>query len=73
VTCSVWYEGALASFVGDAYAEGRLPAAKAPRSQIVGYRSYLGDDGAGASSNGGGDDADGGENIGLAWKLLPVT
>jgi hypothetical protein len=39
----------------------------------VGYGSYLGDDSAGASSNDGEDDADGGGSIGLAWKLLPVT
>jgi hypothetical protein len=42
-------------------------------SRIVGERSYPGDDGAGARSNGRGDNADGGENIGLARKLLPVT
>jgi hypothetical protein len=39
----------------------------------VGNRSYPGDEGVGARSNGWGDDADGGENIGLARKLLPVT
>jgi hypothetical protein len=38
-----------------------------------GERSYPGDDGAGARSNGRGDDADGGENVGLTQKLLPVT
>jgi hypothetical protein len=38
-----------------------------------GERSYPGDDGTGARSNGGGDDADGGENVGLAQKLLLVT
>jgi hypothetical protein len=37
-----------------------------------GERSYPGDDSTGARSNGGEDDADGGENIGLAQKLLPV-
>jgi hypothetical protein len=42
-------------------------------SQIMGYGLYPGDDGAGVSSNGGGDDADGGESIGLTRKLLPVT
>jgi hypothetical protein len=42
-------------------------------SRIVGYGSYPGDDGAGASSNGGGDDADCGESVGLTRKLLPVT
>jgi hypothetical protein len=39
----------------------------------MGYGSYLGDNSAGVSSNGGGDDADGGESVGLAWKLLLVT
>jgi hypothetical protein len=39
----------------------------------MGYGPYPGDDSAGASSNGGGDDADGGESVGLARKLLPVT
>jgi hypothetical protein len=37
----------------------------------VRYGSYPSDDGAGASSNGG-DNVDGGESVGLAWKLLPV-
>jgi hypothetical protein len=46
---------------------------RSQKSQIVGNGSYLGDDGAGASSNGGGDDADGGESVGLARKLLLVT
>jgi hypothetical protein len=39
----------------------------------VGYRSYPSDNGAGASSNGRGDNVDGGESVGLAQKLLPVT
>jgi hypothetical protein len=36
------------------------------------YGSYPGDNSAGASSNGRGDNADGGESIGLARKLLLV-
>jgi hypothetical protein len=39
----------------------------------VGNRSYPGDDGTRASSNGVEDDADGGESVGLAQKLLLVT
>jgi hypothetical protein len=46
---------------------------KASRVPDGGERSYPGDDGAGARSNSGGDDANGGENIGLARKLLLVT
>jgi hypothetical protein len=46
---------------------------KARESWIVGHRSYPGDDGAGAGSNGGEDNADGGESVGLARKLLLVT
>jgi hypothetical protein len=38
----------------------------------VGYGSYPGDNSARASSNGEGDDADGGESVGLARKL-PVA
>jgi hypothetical protein len=38
-----------------------------------GEQSYPGDDGTGARSNGGEDDADGGENVGLAQQLLLVT
>jgi hypothetical protein len=39
----------------------------------MGYRPYLDDDSAGASSDGGGDNVDGGESISVARKLLPVT
>jgi hypothetical protein len=46
---------------------------KASRVPDRGEQLYPGDDGTGARSNGGGDDADGGENIGLTRKLLPVT
>jgi hypothetical protein len=46
---------------------------RASRVPDRGEQSYPGDDGTGARSNGGGDNADGGENIGLAQKLLPVT
>jgi hypothetical protein len=35
----------------------------------VGYGLYPGDDSAGASSNGGGDNVDGGESVGLVRKL----
>jgi translation elongation factor EF-G len=38
-----------------------------------GVRVVSGDNGAEVSSNGGGDNADGGESVGLAQKLLPVT
>jgi hypothetical protein len=38
----------------------------------MGYGLYLGDNSAGAISNGRGDDADGGESVGLTQKLLPV-
>jgi hypothetical protein len=60
------------SFVGGAYAEGCV-VGRCRESRIVGYGSHLCDNGAGASSNGRGDDADGGESVGLARKLLPVT
>jgi hypothetical protein len=46
---------------------------KVSRVPDCGERSYPGDDGTGARSNGGEDDADGEENVGLARKLLPVT
>jgi hypothetical protein len=46
---------------------------KASRVPDRGEWLYPGDDGTGAMLNGGEDDADGGENVGLAWKLLPVT
>jgi hypothetical protein len=46
---------------------------KASRVPDRGERSYPVDNGTGARSNGGGDDADGEENVGLAQKLLPVT
>jgi hypothetical protein len=68
--CVVW--GAPVSFVGGVYAEGRI-VGRRRESRVVGYGLYPGDDSAGASSNGGGDDADGGENVGLVQKLLPVT
>jgi hypothetical protein len=44
-------------------------------SRVSGHGAwtYPSDDGTGARSNGGEDDAHGGENIGLAQKLLPVT
>jgi hypothetical protein len=61
-----------AGFIGDVYAEGRV-IGRHQESRIVGYGSYPGDNSAGASSNGRGDDADGGESVGLARKLLPVT
>jgi hypothetical protein len=67
---SMWYEECR--FVGDVYAEGRV-VGRRQESWIVGYGLYLGDNSAGASSNGGGDNVDGGESVGLAWKLLPVT
>jgi hypothetical protein len=76
VTCTihvVW--GVSVSFIGDAYTVGRSPAThrkKGSRVQDSGERLYLGDNGAGASSNGGADNVDGGESIGLALKLLPV-
>jgi hypothetical protein len=38
-----------------------------------GEQLYPGDNGAGVSSNGEGDNVDGEESIGLVWKLLPVT
>jgi hypothetical protein len=68
VTCAirvVW--GALVSFVGDAYTEGRSLATcrrKGSRVQDPGERLYPGDNGAGASSNSGGDNTDGGESVG---------
>jgi hypothetical protein len=58
----VW--GAPVSFIGDAYTEGHSPAMrhrKGSRVQDPGERLYPGDNGAGVSSNGGGDDVDGGE------------
>jgi hypothetical protein len=74
-TCAihvVW--GAPVSFVGGAYTEGRLLATHCRKGvPDRGERLYPGDDGAGARSNGRGDDVDGGENIGVARKLLPVT
>jgi hypothetical protein len=45
---------------------------KASRVPGHGERLYPGYDSTGARSNGGEDDVDGGENIGLAQKLLPV-
>jgi hypothetical protein len=45
---------------------------KASRVPGRGKRLYPGGDGTGARLNGGEDDADGGENVGLARKLLPV-
>lgn len=65
----VW--GAPISLVEDTYAEGHI-VGRRQESQIVGYGLYPGDDSAGASCNGGGDNADGGESIGLAWKLLLI-
>jgi hypothetical protein len=76
VTCAihvVW--GVPVSFVRDAYKEGRSPAMcrrKGSRVQDPGERSYLGDNDAGASSSGGGDDVDGGESVCLTRKLLLV-
>jgi hypothetical protein len=67
--------GALVSFVGNVYTEGRSSATrhkKELRVQDPGEQSYPGDNGAGASSSGGGDNADGGESVGLARKLLLV-
>jgi hypothetical protein len=61
-----------AGFAGDAYVEGRV-VGRRREFRIVGYGSYLGDNIPGASSNGGGDNADGRESVGLARKLLPVT
>jgi hypothetical protein len=73
-TCAihvVW--GALVPFVGEAYMEGRSLVTHCRKgAPDRGEWSYPGDNGAGARSNGGGDNADGGENIGLARKLLPV-
>jgi hypothetical protein len=46
---------------------------RASRVPAGGEQSYLGDDGTGARLNGGGDNADGEENVGLAQKLLSVT
>jgi hypothetical protein len=77
VTCAihvVW--GVPVLFVRDAYMEGRSPAThckKELRVQDPGERSYPADNGAGASSSGRGDNADGRERVGLAGKLLPVT
>jgi hypothetical protein len=68
----VW--GAPVSLIQGAYTEGHSSAARRRKGvPDRGEQSYPGDKGAGARSNGGGDDADGGENIGLAQKLLPVT
>jgi hypothetical protein len=58
--------------VGNVYAEGRI-IGRRRESRIMGFGSYPGDNSAGASSNGGGDNVDGGESVGLAQKLLPVT
>jgi hypothetical protein len=72
--CVVW--GAPVSFIRDVYTEGHSPAThrrKESRAQDPGEQLYPGDDGVGASLSGRGDDADGGESVGLARKLLPVT
>jgi hypothetical protein len=49
-----------------------LRCRKVSRVPDRGEWPYPGDDGAGVRSNSGGDDADGGENVGLTRKLLPV-
>jgi hypothetical protein len=59
--------------MGRSTRQGRGPVISCGRRVVRGLReSWIVENGTGARSNGGGDDADGGENIGLAWKLLPV-
>jgi hypothetical protein len=65
-TLHVCYLGSTGLVRGEAYMEGRHRR-KGLRVLDRGERSYLGDDGAGASPNGRGDDADDGESVGLAW------
>jgi hypothetical protein len=67
VTNTMWYGEHQSRCV-----RGGSNRRKVSESRIVGYGSHLGDDGAGASLNGGGDDVDSGESAGLARKLLPV-
>jgi hypothetical protein len=58
--------------VGSAGFLEMLCCRKALRVPDRGERLYPGDNGTGARSNYGEDDVDGGENVGLAQKLLPV-